>query len=522
VSAAVSQPIVAVRGVSKRYGGVQALAGVDFDVHPGRVTALLGENGAGKSTLMKLLAGAEQPDEGTLLTRGTPTTLSGVQDARRHGIAIVFQELALFPDLDVLANLFSGAPAPARLGLVDRRAMAQRAAPVLEQIGLDVPLSTPLAALRLGERQLVEIARALLQESDVLILDEPNSALNTRETERLLSVVGGLRARGVAVVYISHRLEEVFRIADEVTVLRNGRVVDRRPTVETSIPEVVRAMIGREPTAIATNRAPAHRVDGEPARLVDVTVPGRLDGVCLEARPGEVVGLAGLEGAGMLAVFDVLFGQAQPSAGAVRVAGVDRPPRSVREAVRRGIARVQSDRRRAGVALEQSVLENLSHVTAGVLRRYGPLPARGRLRARARARCEDLSIRTASLAAPVRQLSGGNQQKVALGKWLEAEPRVVLLDDPTRGVDVGAKAEIYALVRRLADDGRVVLFASSELLEYALLCDRVVVFHRGRVRGELAGHAADEHRLLEAINTGAVPGAAGPAALAGAAKGGSR
>ena len=490
-------------GVRKSYGGVQALAGVDLAIHPGQVHAIVGENGAGKSTLMKILAGAERPDEGELLVGGRPTSFANVEEASRDGIAIVFQELSLFPDLDVLANLF-GVHQPSRLGFVARGEMRRRARPLLDRIGLRVDVDRTVAGLNLGERQLVEITRALLAESRVLILDEPNSALNASESERLFDVVRDLRARGVAVIFISHRLEEVFRIADVVSVMRNGTVVETVRCAETTIKQVVTAMIGREPSPAAA-RARREVGDGQPLRLEQVSVKGSIEAVDLTVAPGEIVGLAGLDGAGFVTVLDVIFGRRAPDSGSVTLPSGKPGPTSVSAAVRAGVARVPADRVNESVSLEQSIAENVSHVTAGALGRHGFRLRRGRLAEHAARQRDALQIRMASPWSPVKQLSGGNQQKVALAKWLEADPGVILLDDPTRGVDVGAKEEIYEIVRRLAQEGRVVLMSSSELPEYAQLCDRVLVFYRGRIVGELRGEQTTDHALLEAINTGVVP-----------------
>lgn len=361
-------------------------------------------------------------------------------------------------------------------------------------------LTTPVGDLRLGERQLVEIARALLVDSRVLILDEPNSALNAPESERLFRVVRQLRARGVAVVYVSHRLEEVVALADAITVVRNGRVVATRPSAAWRLTDLVTAMIGRAPDPPA-RAARQRRSDQGALRLEGVSVDGQLADVSLTAAPGELVGLAGLEGAGTQAIFDAVFGLRPPDRGRVILPDAGTGPRTVMEAVRRGVAYVPPDRRTLGLMLDADILANLVQVGAGTLGRHGFRLRRRELAGRASEVSRALRVKAPSLAAPASQLSGGNQQKIVLGKWLEAEPRVVLLNDPTRGVDVGAKAEILAIVERLVQEGRVVLLASSELPEL-VRCDRVLVLYRGRLVGQLTGEALTEHRLLEAINTG--------------------
>lgn len=500
-AAAPVAPVCAVTGARKSYGGVKALTGVDLEVYPGRVHAVVGENGAGKSTLMKILAGAEQPDAGDVTIKGERVALGNVAAANRHGVAIVFQELSLFPDLDVLQNVFLARP-PRRFGCASRREMRRQARPVLEAIGLEVGLDAPIGALSVDERQLIEIAKALLADAEIVILDEPTSALNAAESERLFGVVRRLRERGVAVIYISHRLEEVFQISDVITVMRDGSIVTTVDVASTSIPEIVAAMIGRKPSE------PIDRMRrtslGPPLHVEALTVDGRVHDLSLVAAPGEIVGLAGLEGSGVGTVFDVLFGVGSPDAGRVRLPDQSPAPRSVPAAVRRGIARVPADRRSDGLMLDQSVLTNISHVSAGVLGRQGFVLRRRRLEQRAAARRDALQIKAASLDAPVGHLSGGNQQKVVLAKWLEAEPQLLLLDDPTRGVDVGAKMEIYRIIEDLAAKGHIILFSSSEHQEYVRLCDRVIVLYQGRCAGELAGEALTEHRILEAINTGRV------------------
>lgn len=496
-------PVLTMREVTKSYGGTQALRGVDLVLHRGEITAIVGQNGAGKSTLMKVLAGTIAPDSGTIEVGGSTVVMKNSAQAREAGIAMVHQELALFAHLDVLANLFVGREPLKKNGLVDRRRMAVEASPVMAELGLDVALETPLALLTLGQRQLVEIAKALLQDPSVLILDEPNSALNAASTERLLDVVGRLRTRGVAIAYISHRLEEVFRIADRIAVIRDGRNVETVRPDAVSIADVVRAMIGRDPTPPKRREARTSGA-GRGVRFENVTVPGRLDDVSFEARPGEILGLAGLEGAGTDAIFDVIFGEQAPSAGRVEI-GADTQSfaPSVPQAVRRGVARVPADRRRFGVSLTQSISENVSQVSSGVFGRHGKwIINRSSTRKAATERCTAIGVKAGSIDTLVGQLSGGNQQKIVLAKWLEGNTEVMLLDDPTRGVDVGAKAEIYEILAELAASGKTILFYTSELLEYGLLCDRVVVMYRGRSSLELQRSQLTEHQLLGAINTG--------------------
>jgi ABC-type sugar transport system ATPase subunit len=492
--------------VSKHYGGVRALDGVDVEIRPGEIQGLLGANGAGKSTLVKILVGAEEPTSGRLTLNGEPVRFANVGQAVANGVGIVSQELNLFPDLDVLANLFLRREPRYGGVLLNRREMARRARPVLQAVGLDVRLSRPVGTLRLAERQLVEIARALLDEPRYLFLDEPTSALQASETRRLLDVTRALRERGVAVVFVSHLLEDVFSICDTITVIRNGRlVVGGRLRSETSIHEVVSQMLG---DVESLRRAIPHRepvgTNGASLKLRGVSVRSALRPLDLEAKAGEVVGLAGLEGSGPHVVFDVLFGRRRPQTGTVSLPGGKPAPRTTWGAVRTGIALVPADRKRLGVMLAKPVHENVSLVSAGPLRRMGFILRTSAMVARARAWGDQLQITMSSPRARVGELSGGNQQKVVFAKWLDADPQVVLLDDPTRGVDVGARVEMHSIIGEMAERRRIVLIISSDLEELADVCDRVVVFFQGQAVGEIPRERLSEHRLLEAINTGEV------------------
>ena len=504
-SVAASPEAIAVTGLRKAYGGIQALAGVDLAVTPGTVHAVVGENGAGKSTLMKILAGAVRPDSGEVRVAGQPVRLASPADARRLGVGIVYQELSLFPERSILANLFAD-DQPTTFGLVDRAAMRRRASPVLERIGLDADPDTTIGDLGIGERQLVELSRLLIERPGVLILDEPNSALNARETERLFAILRELSADGITIIYVSHRLEEVFAIADRITVMRNGEVVQTTDRVATSMASVVEAMVGTSPSALF----PARLAGGE-RRPPSITVRGlsvrdELTDVSFEARPGEILGLAGLEGSGVATLLGVLFGTRRATSGSISYPDGQGIPASPTAAARRGISLVPADRRHQGLMLEASVESNVAHVTVGALHVRRPWLDRRAIRAAALRQIAGLRIRTDGPGAIVGRLSGGNQQKVVVAKWLEIAPTVFLLDDPTRGVDVGAKREIYRLIRELADGGRTVIFRSTELPEVAGLADRIVVLYRGRVSMEAGAGELDDHGLLHAINTGRAPG----------------
>ena len=498
-----------VKDLHKSYGGVKALDGVDFEIHRGEVHALLGANGAGKSTLIKVLVGGTRPDEGALELDGEPVAFHNSREAANRGVAIVSQELTLFPHLDVLQNLFLGREPLAAGVALDRRAMRRAAAPVLERIGLDVDLRRPLAGLRLGEQQLVEVGRALLEEPKILVLDEPTSALQQAETERLLEVVGNLRDHGVAVVYVSHFLEDVFAVADRITVLRSGRVVvARRPREEMTIQGTVAEMLGEAGTAGKrhTDATPFEEATAASSPLVldDVSVRGSLENFSLTAEPGEIVGLAGLEGSGAQTVLDVIFGRRRLSGGSIALPDGKRRPRTMNQAVRAGIAYVPADRKRLGLMLDSSVADNVASVQGGPLRRMGMVLRQGKMKDRSEHWRGELKIVMPDSGISAGSLSGGNQQKVVFAKWLEAEPSVVLLDDPSRGVDMGAKEDMHAIIAQMAASKKVVLYTSSDLEEMAKICDRVVVFFGGRAVGELVSDELSEHGLLEAINVGSV------------------
>jgi ABC-type sugar transport system ATPase subunit len=517
--------VLEVRSITKTYGGVTALREASFRVRPGTVHALLGENGAGKSTLVKIIAGAERQDSGVLELDGKTVSFTSTADAARNGVAVVSQELALFPDLDVLLNLFS--TGPVRRGpLLSRAAMAARAAPVLAELGLEVDLRRLVGTLSLADRQRIEIGRALITDPRILVLDEPTSALESAGTENLLNIVKVLRDRGVGVVFVSHILEEVLSLSDEVTILRDGSVVvagaDR---ASLTISAVVAAMLGDKklyerpadgPASRAetgagpsTRRAAKHRgaAPAMPAAgdlLVEhVSVRRQLDDVSMTARPGEVVGLAGLAGAGQHALLDVVSGITRPRQGTIRLPSGAPGPRRFRAAVAQGGALATGDRRRLGLMLDKPIWENVGQVRSVALARDGLLIRAGTLRGRARRQMEQLGIRGKD-TSPAGSLSGGNQQKVVFAKWLEVQPQLLLLDDPTRGVDVGAKAEMHRLIRSIAAQGAVVLLCSTEADELASLCERVLIFYRGRLTGELTGPGIDQHAVLEAINTGQV------------------
>ncbi|MES5818090.1 sugar ABC transporter ATP-binding protein [Streptomyces sp. RG80] len=480
--------ILVAQGLVKSYGGVRALDGAGLRLRGGEVHALVGENGAGKSTLVRIVSGTLPAEEGVVRPAG---------DVR---IATVSQELSLFPDLTVRENLFPHRP-PRRFGLLDRGAMDRAARPGLAELGLDVELGTEVGELSLADQQLTEIARALLRRPRLLILDEPTSALPAAAVDRLEGVLRTLTGRGIAVLYVTHFLEEVMRFAQRVTVLRDGRVAlagVRREEVD--VPELVTAMLGGRPER-QVRRARTVVDLPPPVVLSGVSVPGKLADVTFTVRAGEVVGVAGLQGAGHLGALEVVCGRTAISAGRVDIGGRGLP-HSLRDAVRSGVAFVPSDRKRYGLMVDREVWENTTSVSWLGLGRGGIAPARSELVRRSADLTERLRLRGGPHDV-VARLSGGNQQKVVFAKWLATEPRIVVLDDPTRGVDVGVRAEMHRIVSELAAGGAAVLIASTDLAELTEVCDRVLVFVRGRVTEEVHGAQLTEHALAVAMQRGA-------------------
>jgi rhamnose transport system ATP-binding protein len=476
---------------------VQALTDVTLRLLPGEVHALVGENGAGKSTVIRILAGATAPDAGDVRLGGAVVPLGSVTAAEAAGIAAIHQEGPSFPDLSAADNVFVGHEPRRGFGLLlDRDRMIRETAALLTRLGMGhIAPETPLARLPLAARQMVGIARALARESRVLILDEPTASLSSSETENLFSVIRDLRERGVALLYVSHRLEEIFALADRVTVLRDGRVVDTSPIGAVTRDELIRKMVGRDISSLTGNSAEEPRTGEVVLEVAELSLPGGFENISVVIRAGEIVGLAGLVGAGRSEVARAIFGAARPREGSVQVDGVPIPLGSVTTAIEHGIALVPEDRQALGLILPLSVHNNLVLATLRNL-------ARGIVRSRRRESevvtglMKDLSVRAASPALPAASLSGGNQQKLVLGKWLAARPRILLLDEPTRGVDVGAKAEIYRLIRRLAQEGMATLFISSDLPELLAMSDRILVMRQGRIVGELPGAEATEERVL--------------------------
>ncbi|WP_348751885.1 sugar ABC transporter ATP-binding protein [uncultured Aquincola sp.] len=481
-------------GITKRFGPVQVLHGVSFEVQPGTVVGLLGENGAGKSTLMKILAGHEQPSGGTLRIGGQPVAFAGSREAEAAGIVLIHQEFNLAEDLTIAQNIFLGHEKK-RGWLLDDAAMRAEAAQALAQVGLAVSPDTPVRRLIVAEKQLVEIAKALARRARLLVMDEPTATLTPGETEALFNLIARLKAEGVTILYISHKLDEVERVTDEVVVMRDGRFVTRAPTASLTRREMANLMVGRELADLYPPKDPPPPLDVPPLlRVQGLTVPGWAQDIGFDVRPGEILGFAGLVGAGRTELFEALLGLRPHTVQQLELAGRPVRIRSPREAARLGLTYLSEDRKGKGLHVDFGLKENL---TLMALARYArPWLQPAAERAAMQQAVKDFGIRTGTLDIPASSLSGGNQQKLALAKVLHPDPRVIVLDEPTRGVDVGAKRDIYGQVQQLARQGRGVVVVSSELMELVGLCHRVAVMRAGRLMAVVQGSGLTEEELI--------------------------
>jgi ribose transport system ATP-binding protein len=492
-------PLLRMAGISKHYGGVRALEDVHFECDRGRIHALLGENGAGKSTLIKILAGVVQPDSGQIVLDGQPVSFPTPMAANDAGIACIFQELSLLPDLTVADNIAITRP-PKRFGLIDKGAQRRLAEEALARVGgEDIHPLAPVGDLPLSRRQMVEIAKALARNPKILILDEATSALTAADVTKVFRMLKQLRADGLAVIYISHRMHEIAELADDCTVYRNGRYVATFASGTKSDDAIVEMMIGREYSSVFPPR-PETRPAGKPVLHVrDLSWAGQLNKVNLDVRPGEVVGLGGLDGQGQRQLLLALFGALIGVGGTVEIDGkavkLSNPKRAKSADV--GMALIPEDRKNEGLMLPMSVRDNLSFAAVEGFSRFG-IVDRTKEESAIGEIIKLLQIRSDGIDGPVAALSGGNQQKVVIGKWLMTKPRIVLLNDPTRGIDVGTKQELYQLLRRLADGGAAILFYSTDYDELIGCCDRVVVFYNGSVVRSLEGAELTERNLVTA------------------------
>ncbi len=491
---------------------MEALRDVSFDILPGECHAVMGENGAGKSTLMKILSGVISEFDGQLVLNGKPVRFSGTRDAEAAGISIIHQELNLVEQLSVSANIFLGREPTLIAGILNQRAMDRRAGEILSELESSISAQATVGSLRIGDQQLVEIARALSLRSEILIMDEPTSALTESEVERLYRVIEKLRARGVTILYISHKMNEVFHLADRITVLRDGRFVRTLQKSETSPKQIAHLMVGRE-IQERNRRSMAGGALAQPAEIAlevrNLSLPWagqagryRLKDINFQLQRGEILGIAGLMGAGRTELLECLFGAGgRTPQGQIRLNGVECRFHNPADAMKSGIAMVTEDRKRLGLFRQLNVREN---ITVSALRELSVAGVVMSVREKRRViqQVESLSVRTAGIEAGITTLSGGNQQKCIVARCLLTNPKVLLLDDPTRGVDVGAKAEMYQLMERLAEGGMSMIVTSSELPELLTVSHRILVLCEGRLTGEFAVHEATEQKIMEAATSG--------------------
>jgi len=506
-AAAAPRPLLVIDNLGKRFVGVTALDGVSLDVRAGEVLGLLGENGAGKSTLLKILSGAQPPSSGTIAFDGVPYAPADPIEARAKGIVTIYQELSLVPTLSVAENIFIGRAPRGRLGLVDWRRMRSEARSIVARVGLAIDPETPVSALSVAEQQLVEIARALSLSSRLIIMDEPTSALTESEVARLLGIMDRLRGEGVAIMFVTHRLEEASRICDRVTVLRDGRLAghmerdDGRPI---SIPAIIERMVGRAASELYARPQERHQAGATRLAVRGLVTPRNpespnaitLAGVDLDLRAGEILGVAGLVGSGRTELARAIFGADPVAGGEMVLDGAPFAPASPAEAIARGIGLVPEDRKHQAIFAALGILANFSVAALG--RYAGPLGVmnEGRERRELEGYRKALSIRMASADQRIDGLSGGNQQKVILARWLARDPKVLIVDEPTRGVDVGAKAEVHQILVALASRGIAVMVISSELPEILAVSDRIVTMRQGRITGEMPAGSATEEKLM--------------------------
>ena len=489
------KPLLEIQNITKRFAGVTALGGVDLHVNRGEVLAVIGENGAGKSTLMKILAGVQPADSGEIKLDGKPIVIPSVQSALGMGIALIHQELNLSDNLDVAANIFLGRE-PTKLGLIDTKTIKARSRTFMAKVGLEIEPTVKVSELTIGLQQLVEIAKALSVDARVLIMDEPTSSLSQRETEALFAVIRDLKSQGVSIVYISHRLTEIKELADRVTVLRDGENAGELQRNEINHAAMVKLMVGRD---INQFYARQQKAIGEVVLELDSvrTTTWPQHPVSFKIRGGEIVGIGGLVGAGRTELLETIFGLARPVSGSVSVDRNELKLSSNRDAINAGIALVPEDRKSAGLILDAGVRNNVGLPTLWRHRIAQAFANRGKEKSISGQMVDEMKIKTPNDSQLVKFLSGGNQQKVVFGKWLSMSPRVLLLDEPTRGVDIGAKQEIYRLMEELAARGVAVVFVSSELEEIISMSDRALIMHEGRLAGELGREELSEESIME-------------------------
>jgi ribose transport system ATP-binding protein len=487
------ETIVEMRGITKTFPGVVALNDVTFRVKPGEVHAVVGENGAGKSTLMKLLAGVYQPDAGQIIINGEVVRITSPHEAQDLGISIIYQELNLLQDMSVAENVFLGRESRHRFGLLDDVELEEKARDVLQRLGVDIDPHIRLGYLSVPQQQMVEIAKALSLNAQVVIMDEPSAALGVKDLEYVFDIIRALKEQGVAVIYISHRIAEIFEIADRVTVFKDGQVVGTESVTEIDRPTLVRMMIGR---SFSETFPPRGGESGkEVLRIEEMNAGKELKQINMIVRAGEVVGLSGLVGAGRTELAQAIFGTRKVDSGEIYVFGKEVKVRSPRHAMENNMGYLSEDRNTEGLVLGQNVIHNAALPSLKQRQRWSVVD-RSREQAVVESATNDLKLQAPNLKADVENLSGGNRQKVVLAKWLISGPELLIFDEPTRGIDVGAKAEIWGLMRQLANQGKAILMISSELPEIVGMSDRIYVMHQGAIVGELPGESATEEEVM--------------------------
>lgn len=484
---------IQMKGIHKSFGANRVLAGVDFELLEGEVHALMGENGAGKSTLMNILTGIHTRDEGTIIIDGKEVSFTNPREAEDNGIAFIHQELNVWPEMTVLENLFVGKEPTNRWGFLNSKKMKALAEEQMHKLSLSLPLDQAAGSCSVGQQQMIEICKALMTKAKVIIMDEPTAALTEREIRKLFEVIGALKREGVSIIYISHRMEEIFEICDRITVMRDGSTVDTKAIPETGFDEVVRKMVGRE----LTDRFPKRDVSPGPVVLEvrNASKRGVFDGVNFSVRSGEILGISGLMGAGRTEIMRALYGLDALDAGEIFLNDKAVRIKNPSDAVKHGIGFITEDRKDEGLVLEFTVRENMvlpslfSFINKGLIDESKEKSFAEMLKAR-------LHVKAESIETPVKNLSGGNQQKVVIAKWIGIGPKVLILDEPTRGVDVGAKREIYQLMNELTERGVAIIMVSSELPEVIGMSDRILVVHEGQIAGELAGQEATQEKIM--------------------------
>lgn len=495
--------ILRMKNISKSFPGVQALKNVSFDLKKGEVHALVGENGAGKSTLMKVLGGVHLADEGEIEINGVPVEITSPRDALDHNISVIHQEFNLVPTLNVYENVFLGKELIKKTTRsIDRKLMREKTKELLESLGLTIigtNYDIPVRNLSVAQQQLVEIAKALFNETSILVMDEPTSVLTSKETEILFELINKFKEEGMAIVYISHRLEEVITISDRITVLRDGELITTMDNSDKNVSkdEIVAHMIGRNIEDYYPDRSADKINDDVVLEVKNLTAKGVFDNVSFNVRKGEILGFAGLVGAGRTEIMKAIFGDHHYNSGEVILDGVSKRIRSTTEAIKEGIVLVPEDRKQEGLVLLMTLADNISLPNTDKITSLGTVRRRKKT-SLANEFVEKLTIRPPMINRPIQNFSGGNQQKTVIAKWLATNPKLIILDEPTRGVDVGAKSEIYSLVNDLTKAGVGIVFVSSELPELLGVCDRILVVHEGRITGEFRKEEATEEKILRA------------------------